>query len=355
MFTKRIRLCALILSVMMVAASLAACGSSGGNANNGGGSDYKELTVYSALPETELPFYFNAFTKDTGIKVNYVRLSAGEMLTRVKAEANNPNASIMHGGSTDTYIAGAKEGLFELYESPELVNVPDEYKDPAGAWSPFYVGALAFACNKNWFEKNGLEYPKTWNDLLKPEFKGQISMAHPSTSGTSFTVLATIIQMMGDDAWPYLTKLNQNVRQYTKAGAAPPMEVALGEAAIALTFAHDGLKPANEGYPLEIVFPEDGTGYEVGAMALIKNADAKEQDNAKKFIDWTLSQRGQECFIESKSNRLPINVNAKVSDGLQPLSEINVIDYDAVWSGENRTPLLEEFAKNIDNASSLKE
>lgn len=356
MFKKRIRLCALILSMMMVAASFAACGSSGGDGGNGEGSGYKQLTVYSALPETELPFYFNAFEKDTGIKINYVRLSAGEMLTRVKAEASNPNASIMHGGSTDTYIAGAKEGLFESYLSPELSNVPEEYKDPEGAWSPFYVGALAFACNKTWFEKNNLEYPKTWNDLLKPEFKGQISMAHPSTSGTSFTILATIIQMMGeDDAWDYLTKLNQNVRQYTKAGAAPPMEVALGEAAIALTFAHDGLKPANEGYPLEIVFPEDGTGYEVGAMALIKNANEKEQENAKAFIDWTLSQRGQELFIESKSNRLPINTNAKVSDGLQPLSEINVIDYDAVWSGENRAQLLDDFAKKIDSAASLKE
>ncbi|MBR0600178.1 ABC transporter substrate-binding protein [Sinanaerobacter chloroacetimidivorans] len=362
MFTKRIRMCALLLAVMMVMATAAGCGSSATNSDGGQGGDekkepaYKELTVYSALPETELPFYFNAFTQDTGIKVNYVRLSAGEMLTRVKAEASNPNASVMYGGSTDNFIAAAKDGLLEPYSSPELANVPDEYKDPDAVWSPFYVGALAFACNKDWFEKNNLEYPKTWQDLLKPEFKGQISMAHPSTSGTSFTILATIVQMMGEDkAWDYLAKLNKNVRQYTKAGAAPPMEVALGEAAIALTFSHDGLKPANEGYPIEVVFPEDGTGYEVGAIALIKGGAEKEQENAKLFIDWVLSQRGQECFIESKSNRLPINVNAKVSDGLEKISDINVIDYDAVWSGENRTRLIEEFTAKIDNAGSLKE
>jgi len=92
MFTKRIRMCALLLAVMMVMATAAGCGSSATNSDGGQGGDekkepaYKELTVYSALPETELPFYFNAFTQDTGIKVNYVRLSAGEMLTRVKAE-----------------------------------------------------------------------------------------------------------------------------------------------------------------------------------------------------------------------------------------------------------------------------
>lgn len=362
MFTKRIRICALLLALMMVMATMAGCGPSGtgGEGDQGGEGNpkpaYGELTVYGALPETELPFYFNAFTKDTGIRVNYVRLSAGEMLTRIKAEAAKPNASIMYGGSTDTYIAAAKDGLLEPYTSPELANVPDEYKDPEGNWSPFYVGALSFACNKDWFEKNNLEYPKSWQDLLKPEFKGQISMAHPSTSGTSYSILATIVQMMGEDsAWDYLAKLNKNVRQYTKAGAAPPMEVALGEAAIALTFSHDALKPANEGYPIEVVFPEDGTGYEVGAVAMIKGGIAEEQENAKLFIDWTLSQRGQECFIESKSNRLPINVKAKVSDGLVNLSDINVIDYDAVWSGENRTRLIEDFTAKIDNAGSLKE
>lgn len=364
MLKKRIRICALLLAMLMVMATAAGCGNAATGSDGsqeGDGQDkkepaYKELTVYSALPETELPFYFNAFTQDTGIEVNYVRLSAGEMLTRVKAEASNPNASVMYGGSTDNYIAAAKDGLLEPYSSPELANVPDEYKDPEGNWSPFYVGALSFACNKDWFEKNNLEYPKTWEDLLKPEFKGQISMAHPSTSGTSFTILATIVQLMGEDkAWDYLGKLNKNVRQYTKSGSAPPMEVALGEAAIALTFSHDGLKPANEGYPIEVVFPEDGTGYEVGAIALIKNGAEEEQENAKLFVDWVLSQRGQECFIESKSNRLPINVNAKVSDGLKKISDINVIDYDAVWSGENRTRLVEEFTSRIDSAGSLKE
>lgn len=321
-----------------------------------GTSGKKELTIYSAMPESEIPVYLNAFEKDTGIKVHYVRLSAGEMVTRVEAEKEKPNASMMFGGPSDTYIAAMKNGLIEPYQSAELSNIPDQYKDKEGNWNPIYVGAISFACNSDWFEEQNLEYPKSWDDLLKPEFKDQISMAHPSTSGTSYTILATLVQLKGEEgAFEYLGKLNDNVRQYTKAGSAPPMEVGLGEAAIAITFAHDGLKPAAEGYPIEIVFPEDGTGYEVGAAALIKNGPADEVENAKKLIDWLMSERGQECYIESKSNRLPVNTKAKVTEGLVPLDNLDVIDYDAVWAGENRARLIEEFNNTVDSADSLKE
>ncbi len=317
---------------------------------------HKELTVYSAMPDGEIPTYFNAFQEDTGIKINYVRLSAGEMMARIAAEKDNPQASIMHGGSSDTYIAAMKEGLLEPYQSSELANVPEQYKDAEGVWNPIYVGAISFACNSEWFKEHNLEYPKSWEDLTKPELKGQISMAHPSTSGTSYTVLATIIQLHGEEkAWEYLSRLNANVRQYTKAGAAPPMEVGLGEAAVAITFSHDALKPAMEGYPVELSFPEEGTGFEVGAVALIKNGFPEEQENAKLFIDWCMSVRGQELYIDSASNRLPVNINANYADGLVSLDQLPIIDYDAVWAGSNKSRLVEEFGQKIDNAANLKQ
>ena len=260
----------------------------------------------------------------------------------------------MYGGSSDTYIAAIKEGLLDAYQSPELSNVPAEYHDPQGVWNPIYVGAICFACNKDWFTEKGLAYPASWSDLLKPEFKGQVSMAHPTTSGTSYTVLATIMQLMGEEqGWAYFDKLNANVRQYTKAGAAPPQQAALGEAAIAITFSHDGLKPAREGYPIELSFPSDGTGFEVGAIALIKGGPAQEVDNAKKFIDWSMSKRGQELYIDSESNRMPVNSTAAVTEGLIDLSTLAIIDYDAVWAGENKKRLQEEFVAKVDNAGNL--
>jgi iron(III) transport system substrate-binding protein len=347
----------LVLALTLALALLVFAGCTKKDAGSGGATPaYNQVTVYSAMPDGELPTYFNAFEKDTGIHVNYVRLSAGEMMARIAAEKANPQASIMQGGSSDTYVAANKEGLLSPYQSPELANIPKAYHDAVGVWNPIYVGAIAFVCNTDWFAENKLPLPLSWADLVKPEFKGQVSMAHPATSGTSYTILATLIQLFGEEkAWDYLKKLNTNVRQYTKAGAAPPLEAALGEAAIAITFSHDGLKPKVEGYPVELVFPSEGTGYEVGGVALIKGGFPKEQDNAKHFIDWFMSVRGQELYIDAMSNRLPVNTKAKYTPGLVSLDKLPIINYDAVWAGEHKLEFVEKFNTVIADQSNLKQ
>jgi len=306
------RLFALLLTLAMTLGMLTACGGSNSDTSSEGdggeSSGSNELTVYTAFPEAEVAYYFNAFEEATGIKVNALRLSAGEMLTRVAAEKDNPQASLMFGGSTDNYIAASNQGLLEAYQSPELSNTPENYLDPDGVWNPIYVGAIAFACNKDWFADKGYDYPTSWDDLLDPKYQDMIIMAHPATSGTAYTVLATLIQLKGEDAvWDYLKELDKNMSQYTKSGSAAPNGVALGEAAIALTFSHDGLQPTTEGYPIELSFPTDGTGYEVGAMALIKGGPADEQENAKKFIDFMCSAEGQNLYAENNSFRVPTN------------------------------------------------
>lgn len=311
-------------------------------------NDCKELSVYTAFPESEVIYYFNKFEEETGIKVNYVRLSAGEMLTRVEAEKDNPQATLMFGGSTDNYIAAVDKGLLEAYQSPNLSNTPETYLDPTGTWNPIYVGCIAFACNSDWFADKGLDYPTSWEDLLDPAYKGEIIMAHPATSGTAYTVLATLIQLMGEEkVWDYLAKLDVNMSQYTKSGSAAPNAVALGEAAIALTFSHDALQLTPEGYHIELSFPTDGTGFEVGAMALIKGGKAEEQENAKLFIDWMTSEAGQGCYAENDSFRVPTNTAAPVANGLVTLDQVPVIDYDAVWAASVKSDFCEQFENKV--------
>ena len=347
---------ALGMSLLLGLSILTSCGGGSEKTEETGAEHSKELTVYAALPESELPVYMTAFEEETGIKVNYVRLSAGEILAKLQAEGSNPGASLWFGGPSDTFIAANDAGLLEPYQSPELSNVDTQYQDPKSVWNPLYVAAICFANNSEWFEAEAMEYPQSWDDLLKPELKGQISIAHPGASGTAYTVLAALVQLKGEDeAFDYLKKMNDNIRQYTKGGSAPPREVGLGEAAVGISFTHDCLKPADEGYPIELSFPSEGTGFEIGAVALIKNGKADELENAKAFIDFMVGEKGQGLYGPSKSFRLPINKNVPAPEGAIPLNELKLVDYDPIWAGENRERLITRFNEEIENDANLKE
>lgn len=312
---------------------------------------HDRLTIYSPLPEEELLVYCNAFRKDTGITVDCERLSAGEMIARVQEERDAPKASVLLGGAADNYVQAGEAGLLEPYQSPELIHVPEAYLDKNGVWNPIYVGVICFACSRDWFEREGLPLPACWDDLLDPALAGQIVLASPASSGTSYTMLAALVQQRGEPAaWDYLRALDANVGRYTRSGIEPVEWVKSGDYAVGIVFSHDGRRAALDGYPVELQYPADGTGFEIGACALVRGGLQEERENARRFVDWMTSQRGQECYIEAKSSRLPANAAARSADGLPALSELNLIAYDPEWAGENRTRLIEAFGQNVHSA-----
>ena len=309
---------------------------------------YDRLTIYTALPEAEATVYLNAFRKDTGIEVAYERFSAGEMLARTRAEQDAPQVSVLLGGSADTYVQAHAEGLLTPYQSPELIDVPEAYLDQAQVWNPIYIGVLCFACNRDWFTAHDMDYPTSWSDLLAPALAGQIVMPYPEFSGTSYTMLAAVLQQQGEArGWDYLRTLSRSVAAYTYSSNEMVDRVLQGEYAVGIAFSHDARRAVLDGYPVELRFPEDGTGYEIGACALVAGGPAAEQDNARRFIDWMTSQRGQECYIEAKSSRLPANSTARSADGLPDLKDIKLALYDYNWAGQNRSRLIAQFKREI--------
>lgn len=316
-------------------------------------ADAGSLTIYSALPEEELSVYLHAFTKDTGIDVSCERLSAGEMMRRAEQERDAPRVSVLLGGPSDYYENAAKTGLIEPYQSEELQNVPEAYRDADGYWNPIYIGVISFACDEEWFGQRRLAYPDSWDDLLAPALEGQVVMASPQSSGTSYTVLASLMQKLGEqDAWAYFEALDRNIAFYTASGLGPAEAVKDGEAAVGIVFSHDGRRLSLDGYPVELRYPADGTPAEIGACALVCGGPAGERENAERFIDWFLSRRGQECFIEAKSCRLPVNATARTVDGLPELSSLNLIESDSSWAGMVQQTLSRQFCDRIERAQS---
>lgn len=332
------------LFILVFAMLLGACGQ----------QESRELNLLCVPQEEWCEGMKQEFEAEFGITVNYVRMSTGEALARLEAERDNPQFDIMWGGPIDTYIAGKNEGLFEQYESPNLGNLlnPDLYMDADHYWAGIYVGSLGFATNADWLAANNMDAPTSWADLLKPEFKGQLMVAHPSTSGTSYTALATVLQVLGDEAgWDYLEQYAGQVLQFTKSGSAPAKFVGAGEAAVGIVFSHDIVKQMEAGLPLVLTFPEEGTGYEVGGVAIVKGA--KHLDAAQKWYDWALTAEAQALGPKYKAYQAPTVGGVELA--YPELLEVNLIDYDFQWAGENKKDFVDRFSNEIQGADNLKE
>lgn len=331
--------------LLVVVMALSACGE----------QESDELNLLCVPQEEWCQGMKEEFEQEFGITVNYVRMSTGEALARLEAEKDNPQFDIMWGGPIDTYISGKEADVFDPYESPNLSNLLDQekYQDPDHYWSGIYVGSLGFATNSDFLADNpGVEAPTSWDDLLRPEFADNILVAHPSTSGTSYTALATILQVMGDEkGWEFIEDYAGQVLQFTKSGAAPAKFVGAGEAAVGIVFSHDIVKQIEDGLPLVLSFPEEGTGYEIGGQAIVKGAEHR--DAAEKWYDWALTPEAQALGPKYQAYQAP--TVGGVDLAYPELLEVNLIDYDFQWAGENKRDFVDKFTNEIAAADQLKE
>ncbi len=311
-----------------------------------------QVTVYCSILEEQCREGASIFEKATGIKVQMVRKSTGEVYAQVKAEASNPRGDVWWGGPGEPHLQAAEEGLLDEYKSPKLAELHDWAKRHAEQskfrTSGIYLGALGIGYNLETLKSKKLPEPKCWADLLDPKFKDEVQVADPSSSGTAYVFLATTVQRLGEEkGFDFLKTLHKNISQYTKSGIAPVKATALGETAVGIAFMHDMLTQKLQGAPIGIVAPCEGTGYETGSVSVIKGG--KNPEAARKFVDFTLSPEAQDINAKLKINSIPSNKNAKLSPDAPKFEEIKLIDYDTPrWgSPAERSRLLKKFDDEV--------
>ena len=302
--------------------------------------------AYTTLEEPMAKQLFDQFEKETKIKVNWQRLAGGEVETRLEAEKANPQASIWVGGVGLNHMSAKAKGLTAPYKSRLASNTSEQYRDKDNFWIGLYVGPLAFITNEKVAKEQGLATPKSWNDLTKPEFKGKIRVANPTTSGTAYNMITTIRYVFkGDEekTFDYLKKLDTSIDQYTKSGAAGGKSVAIGEIPVAIGYAHDMVKLKVEGAPVVITIPSEGTGYEVASMSLVKGG--KDAVNAKKLYDWVLGKAAQD--IIGQWYVIPLSKLAAKNPVAFSLEDVKTVKQDLQWDADNKERLLDRWTKEI--------
>ena len=362
---------ALLLTGIM-ALSMAACGGSGSSAPAApsGGTESSAaadsdlvtaakaegtLVVYGSCEEDYLAAACENFEKLYGIKVQYQRLSTGEVQSKIEEEAGNPSGDVWFGGTTDPYNVAAGEGLLEPYEAENASHlISDTYRDADGQWYGIYKGILGFMVNQDELDRMGIEAPQDWADLLDPKYKDLIWLSNYNTAGTAKLVVNTMVQKFGhDEGIKYLVDLDKNIQVYTKSGSGPSKNVGTGECVIGIGFLHDGITQIEDnGYGnISLIIPSSGTSFEIGATAIFKGC--KHPNAAKLWIEYALSPDCVELAAQNGSYQFLVIDNAEqpavaAEFGLDP---DNVMDYDFEDAKENTTTYVEDVMNALGSAA----
>ncbi len=313
----------------------------------------RALVVYCSHDADACELAAQTFQRETGIATSVTRKSTGEYYAQIRAERDNPKGDVWYGGTIDPLLQAAAEGLLAQYRSP---NLPDlaPWARAATEKSGYKVAAIyriviGFGSNPALLARKGLAAPRCWSDLTDAKYAKEIELSNPVTSGTGYTILATLVTLYGEDgAFAYLRRLAPNVVRYTQSGTAQGPSVARGEVGLGVTFVHEFVTQQLAGFAVDIAIPCEGTGAALGGMAIVNGAPHPEE--ARAFYDWALTRDAQEIANRTKNIIIPANAKATIRPEAARYAQAKTLDVDPMKFGQpaERKRLLDRWQKEID-------
>jgi iron(III) transport system substrate-binding protein len=311
----------------------------------------QQVTALCSTDQAWCELAAKEFQAKTGIKVLQARKATGEAFAQLRAEAANPKTDLWWGGTGDPFLQAAEIGLLDAYLNDLQAWSVRQYAMSGNFVGGFYTSAIGFGWNEDVLKKKGLAPPKCWADLIDPKYKGEIETSHPGSSGTGYTIIAGLVQLMGEDAaFDYLKKLHRNITQYTRSGTAQAKSVAQGEVGIGVSFIFGFESERQQGFTMvKSVAPCEGTSYEVGGIALVKGG--RNREAAKRYYDWLMSPAGQSLGAKAASLQYPANKTFKVDPRVPTLDSVRLVKYDFERFGRasERKRLIERWEREVNS------
>jgi iron(III) transport system substrate-binding protein len=308
------------------------------------------ITAYTALEEDEIAAYLAAAKKTLpDVEVKVLRLSTGDLGARILAEAANPQHDVIWGWAVTNMMDPRVIALLEPYKAKGAEALAAQYRASDHKWFAVTGYMAAFCVNNERIKAKGLTAPKDWTDLLDPKFKGEVVMPNPVSSGTGYLQVVGILQSMGEEkGWRFLKDLDANIAQYIKSGSRPCKATAAGEYSVGASLALAGIQAVEAGFPVTMVVPASGAGFELEASALM--AASKNKADAQKFLDWTLSSDAAPLYSKYKeivttAGYVPPESAQKA--GLPKDVSKALLPIDFARSAKERNAILERWQKEI--------
>jgi iron(III) transport system substrate-binding protein len=304
------------------------------------------LLVYTALETDQLKSYKDAFEKSVkDVEIRWVRDSTGVITAKLLAEKANPQADVVFALAATSLLVLEQEGMLTPYAPKGVGALNPRFVDPKKPpmWVGMDVWGATICFNTVEAQKRNLPRPESWKDLLKPVYKGQITMPNPASSGTGYFDVTAWLQTMGEaNGWKYMDALHENIAQYTHSGSKPCRQAGAGEFVVGISFDFRGNDVKTKGAPVDLVFPKEGLGWDIESSAIMKNT--KKMDAAKKLMDWVATKEANEAY--SKNFAIVAHPDVKPALAHIPADlERRLIKNDFAFAAKNRDKILAEWQK----------
>jgi len=272
--------------------------------------------------------------------------------SKLISEKEDPIADVIFGVAATSILELENHDLLEGYNPEGLDRLDSKFKDEDNdpvLWTGDDAYVAAIAVNTAELEAEGLDVPESYDDLLDPQYEDMIIMSNPASAGTSYLTISSFLQFTDeDDGWNYMDDLHKNINQYVHSGSKPAKDVARGEFPIGLTFAYPVVQEIEKGAPVELILPEEGSGWEIEANALVKKPEIK--DAAKTFLDWAISDSALEEYHKNHGV-IGADIGTEAAEGYPDNMLDQMIANDLSWAGESRDELIDEWIDRYDGKS----
>lgn len=294
----------------------------------------RKVVVYTAHEDTIVNAMVPLFEKETGIKVEYVKMGSGDVMKRAVAEASNPQADVIWSIGGEQLEAASD--ILAPYTPKDWNKINPVYKVGKN-WLP-YTGIMnVFIVNTKMVPADKM--PKTWKDLGDSRFAKLISSARADKSGSSYMQLCNVLTVYKNKGWDVYKNIMKNMVVSNSSGAVPKF-VNDGEASVGITLEDNAFRYVAGGGPVRIVYPADGTVAAPDGIALVKGGPNPAEGKA--FIDWCLGKEAQELLVDQMSRR-PVRTDCKDPAGLPRISTIKTVPYDFAWAAKNKNDFVSKF------------
>lgn len=299
----------------------------------------KTLTVYTTMPADMAMIIAEQYQKENSVKINFIMMNSDEL----EQKMSNGNEADLIIANSNLLEKIAQKGILTGNISEQEDIVADRFKSPTNQWIGIWYDPIVFCYNVD-YVKNNWYIPTSWDELSQfPQIK--IAMTDFTVASASSNVLYSLIENKGDvHTFTILKNIHQKVTRYAKYLSTPVRMVGMTEADVAIAVQSETLRYIHDGYPLTIIYPEDGTTYQLTAVGMVSTS--KQQNEANDFVKWLLGDNVQMELQHHQYYYVPTNYSSLTYKEFAG-KNISFLEKYTILDSVNKKIFLDKWVKEI--------